>query len=172
MLKRKSFRLGTLLMAGLVLMLSVFATQMPVYGAGPSQSGADFAVFPGKQYIDIIGIDQYDYYAPAFNDSQWENELNKTPSIKKVAEFAIANDIMWSVDECGPTNPATAGVSGGDNPYYINALWNTIHRAGYVERMAWFNTYDDPGAPSSLHHTLTDGYNPQCWQAYLSHWGG
>jgi hypothetical protein len=142
------------------------------FNKGPSHSGADFAAFPGKEYIDIIGIDQYDYWGPSFNATQWQNEMDKYPSIQAVAEFAIANDIMWAVDECGVTNPYTAGISGGDNPYYFHALWDTIHRPGYIERMAWFNTYDDPGAPASLNHKLTDGSNPQAWQAYLSHWGG
>ncbi len=132
------------------------------FNKGPSQAGADFSIFPGPEYIDIIGIDQYDMWAPSFTESDWAREMNKPPSVKAVAEFATKHGIQWALDEGGNTHGGK--TMGGDNPVYWELMYKTVMQ--YRENNAWHVTYDDAGAPNTLRHDFTS--NPRSWEKYKS----
>lgn len=134
------------------------------FNKGPSQAGADFAIFPGSEYIDIIGIDQYDMWAPSFTESDWEREMNKPPSMQAVADFATKNGIMWAMDEGGNTHGGK--TMGGDNPFYWDMVLKTLTKN--LSNCAWHVTYDDRGAPDTLRHDFER--NPKSWDRYKSLW--
>lgn len=131
------------------------------FNKGPSQAGADYGIFPGSEYIDVIGIDQYDMWAPSYSQADWDREMAKGPSMRINAEFARKNGILWSLDEGGNTHGDQN--QGGDNPSYWDFVFAEIARS--PENFAWHNTYDDPGAPSSLMHDFAR--NPKAWARYL-----
>lgn len=138
---------------------------------GPSQSGAHFPqVFPGAEWIDVVGVDQYDQWGPAFNDGQWATEIgsSKYPTVQYVADFARANGILWSWDEGGNTHPAD-GNHGGDNPFYWQKKWDFL--VANADVCAWDNTYLHPGAPDSLKHDFAS--NPNSFNTYKAstRWG-
>jgi hypothetical protein len=130
------------------------------FNKGPSQAGADFAIFPGAEYVQIIGMDQYDMWSPSYTAADWEREMAKGPSVRIAAEFARKNGIMWSWDEGGNTHGGKN--QGGDNPKYWQWVRNEIERN--ADNMAWHVTYDDPGAPASLMHDFAR--NPKSWAKY------
>jgi hypothetical protein len=138
------------------------------FNKGPSQSGADFSVFPGSEFIDVIGVDQYDMWQPATTSQQWATEINRSPALATVRAFAESRGIQWSMDEGGNSWDPTSG--GRDNPAYWGFLWDTLN-AGAAS-MAWHCTYTHPGAPSSLRHDF--GSNPRSWETYKAptRWGG
>jgi hypothetical protein len=135
------------------------------FNKGPSQSGHDFDTFPGAEYIASVGVDQYDMWNPAFDSGQWAGELAKSPSVRSVADFADAHQIMWSLDEGGNTHGG-GNAYGGDNPYYWEAMDASIRAR--IGTCAWHNTYDEVGAPATLHHDFDS--NPQSFVRYKSLW--
>lgn len=134
------------------------------YNKGPNQSGAAYEFFPGAEYIDIVGIDQYDMWAPSFNDEDWEREMAKGPSARTNAAFAAEHGIQWSWDEGGNTHGDSN--QGGDNPTYWRLRRAEIQRN--IANIAWDNTYDHEGAPASLAHDFE--HNPQSWPVYKRLW--
>jgi hypothetical protein len=138
------------------------------WNKGPSQSGpsADYSMFPGGEYIDVIGSDTYDQWNPSFTDVQWDAEIRKAPGLYPHIQFAKANGVMWSLDEGGNTWPQDAN-HGGDNPFYWKKMFELLNTESTT--CAWHNTYDDPGAPPTLKHDFNS--NPKSWAYYKSTWG-
>lgn len=134
------------------------------FNKGPNQAGAAFEIFPGPEYIDVIGIDQYDMWAPSYSESDWEREMNKPPSARSVAKFAKEHGIQWSWDEGGNTHGG--GNQGGDNPFYWQMVRKEIERN--IDNLAWHVTYDDRGAPDTLRHDFDR--NPNSWPKYKQLW--
>jgi hypothetical protein len=134
------------------------------FNKGPSQAGHDFDIFPGAEYIDIIGIDQYDMWGPSFNESDWEREMRKSPTVRTAAEFAKKHDILWSWDEGGNTHGDRN--QGGDNPIYWELRRKEIQRN--IDNCSHDCTYDHPGAPASLRHDFAS--NPKSWPVYKRLW--
>jgi hypothetical protein len=134
------------------------------YNKGPNQSGAAFEFFPGPEWIDIIGIDQYDMWSPSFNQSDWEREMAKGPSARICAELAKKHGIMWSWDEGGNTHGDRN--QGGDNPFYWEMRRKEIARN--IANLAYDVTYDHPGAPATLRHDFAT--NPKSWPVYKRLW--
>jgi hypothetical protein len=131
------------------------------FNKGPSQAGADFGIFPGAEFIDVIGVDQYDQWSPSTTAAQWAAEIKRTPALQTVADFAKAKGILWSQDEGGNTHPADKD-HGGDNPFYWQQVLGFV-RAN-AERCAWHCTYIHPGAPATLKHDFAS--NPKSFAAY------
>jgi hypothetical protein len=126
----------------------------------PSQSGFSTGdVMPGPEFIDVLGFDGYDQWAPSFTPEQWAVERRK--GLDQTIALAKALGIQWSVDECGNTHPRD-GNHGGDNPAYWEFLLATVRAdAGSC---GWFNTYLHPGAPATLRHDFAS--NPASFAAY------
>jgi hypothetical protein len=141
------------------------------YNKGPSQSGADFEINPGGEYFDNISVDQYDMWSPAYNDSDWEREMAKPPSVRTTAQEAARHGQSWALDEGGNTHgePNQGGDNqGGDNPYYWTAMRKEIDRSGAIAPIGWHNTYDHEGAPGWLHHDFDS--NPASFAVYKRLW--
>lgn len=127
--------------------------------------------YPGDDVVDVIGIDAYDAWRPSFTDAQWEaNMLRRNPGLQEVADFARAHKKQMALDEWGVVHDA---YGGGDNPFYVAKMFGFLK--ANVDILAWENTYDDDGAPSTFQHKLSDGGNPraaaQYRKAYPNGWG-
>lgn len=107
----------------------------------------------GKKYIDVIGIDWYDHWSKITTQGEYATELARDPGGNSIIAFAQARDIMISVDEWGVSH-WSGGVGGGDNPFYIKAMWRFFYENAGI--LAWENTYNDAGAPADLNHILWD----------------
>jgi uncharacterized membrane protein len=134
------------------------------FNKGPSQAGHDFDIFPGPEYVDVIGIDQYDMWGPSYSDADWEREMKKSPTVRIAAEFAKKHGIEWSWDEGGNTHGDKN--QGGDNPIYWQLRRKEIDRN--ADNCAWDVSYDHPGAPASLRHDFAS--NPKSWPVYKKLW--
>lgn len=118
---------------------------------GPSQTGHKVAdVWPGADVVDVIGVDQYDQYSPATTTGQWATETSKSPALETNIANAHEYGVMWSVDECGPIH---ISAGGGDSAAYANLLAGTVK--ANATGCAWWNIYNDPGAPSANQHQLS-----------------
>ena len=140
------------------------------YNSGYSWTTA----YPGDEYVDVVGIDQYDHYSPSFTDAQWQSQiLGKNPGLQDVADFVRSRGKMMSIDEWGVSH-FSDGNGGGDNPFYVGKIFQFCQANADI--LAWDNTYDHAGAPASLKHKLSDGSNPNAAaryrQIYPNGWGG
>lgn len=131
------------------------------WNQGPGQTSNGLEAFAGSEYIDVVGIDQYDMWDPSYNDAQWQTKLNKNPSAKFVAELAANEGIQWSWDE-GAVTHGNGSMYGGDNPFFHQKQRETVDK--YMDNNAWVNAYDDPGAPASLMHDFAR--NPKAKESY------
>lgn len=130
---------------------------------GPSQTGHRVQdVWPGAEYCDVIGVDQYDQWMPARNPAQWAVEIMKDPALGTNIAFARQQGVMWSVDECGNTH-GQGPAYGGDNPPYWDGLIGTVMAEAAEEDCAWWNTYNEKGT-GGLSHDFTS--NPQSYARY------
>jgi len=129
-----------------------------------------WAAYPGDAYVDILGIDFYDWWTPSFNDSQFNANAARVPGLNDVAAYCRAHGKQMSVDEWGVIHNANGG---NDNPFFIQKMWNWFN--ANTDILAYEITYDHAGAPDTLHHKLSppEGttWNPNSGNLYKSLWG-
>lgn len=129
-----------------------------------------WAAYPGDDYVDILGVDFYDYWDPSFTDAQFNGNAAKVPSLNDVAAYCTAHGKQIALDEWGLAHDA---YGGNDNPFFIQKVWNWI--SAHAGLLAYETTYDDKGAPDTLHHKLSspegDTWNPQAGALYKRLWG-
>jgi hypothetical protein len=111
-------------------------------------------------------------WRPSFTDADWNaNMLRRNPGLQEVANFARAHKKQIALDEWGVVHDANGG---GDNPFYIKKMFGFVKANADI--LAWENTYDDDGAPSTFKHKLSSGQNPkaaaQYRRPYPNGWGG
>lgn len=138
---------------------------------GSSQCGHDpfTELYPGDDYVNIIGVDAYDTQWAGISDAasfdawaSWSHGLNDWYA------FAQAHGKRLSVPEWGVAAPPSAGSGEGDNAVYIQGMhdWFTAHAAG-LKYEAYFND-EQPDTANSL-----DDPNemPKSSATYASLWG-
>ncbi len=92
-----------------------------------------FNVYPGDQYVDVIGIDSYDQYPPSRTSSEFSEQCNATDGLCQVISFARRHNKLFSVPEWAVvsqqnTQAGMRGAAGGDNPVYIQEMYNVFRR--------------------------------------------
>lgn len=110
---------------------------------GISQIGIDpRAAYPGDAYVDIVGIDSYDWYPGAIDEARWEEHYAGPQGLKHWADFARSRGKKLSVPEWGVyPGTAAAGRSGGDNPFYIRKMLGFFsEQRDNLAYEAYFNT--------------------------------
>lgn len=111
--------------------------------------------YPGDEYVDIIGIDQYDTAPGPETDPQtrWSRLYDAPGGLASLVSFANTHEKPVSFPEWGLYTSAYGG--GGDDPYYVKqmfSLFQTLTRTAYES--AWFaptpGCVDLSAAPQSL----------------------
>lgn len=120
--------------------------------------------YPGDAWVDVIGVDIYD---------SWSVTTNPTtpayaPTMQRAYDFAGAHGKWMSLDEWGLHHTGSGDPEGGDNPNFINAMFNWIkaHKSG----LAWEEYFQDDAQDnvnSSLFSPDRDS-NPNSRVAYLA----
>lgn len=125
--------------------------------ANNQTSGADV-------YVDaeIVGIDHYAMWPNQVTASSFAAAVNQVPGMASQRTLAAQKGIQWSLDECGPANPAGPNL-GGDSAAYAAGMVAYLK----ISAPAFFVIYDDGGAPSTFDHTLA--HNPN-WKAAILGW--
>jgi hypothetical protein len=126
-------------------------------------------VYPGDDVVDLIGCDIYDWWTThATNDTMWTNVLRAPygPGIQDVTEFARKHRKGASFAEWGLATPSN-GNGGGDNPYYIEAMFQFFSNNKDVVA---FECYFDEPAPYIANSLYGTGQNPEASAAYARLW--
>lgn len=127
---------------------------------------------PLKDTIDLVSLDWYDHGPAQTTQTLFDQAANQVPGGNNLAAWCRANGKKMWLEEWGPSRgDAAAGwPGGGDNPFFIQAMWNWIN--ANLDVLAGETTYNDDGAPAMLKHKVypsTD--NPNASAKYKSLWG-
>ncbi len=115
--------------------------------ATPSDScnGDATNCYPGDQYVDYIGIDNYDEYPPS-TTTPFDTIANAKGGITWIYNFAVQHHKRFSVGEWGVVSSASTGSNGGgDNPAFIQNMWS------------WFQAHTSVGLYESYFGTSLAG---------------
>jgi hypothetical protein len=118
--------------------------------------------YPGNNYVDIVGVDSYDFWPPTTTAGGWQSQLNGSYGLQYWFNFASAHGKKFSVPEWGLQPTASDGA--GDDPAYISDMYNFFaSNSGILAFESYFN---DTG--SSLYGP--DQY-PNSAAEYAKLWG-
>jgi len=68
-----------------------------------------WAAYPGDAYVDILGVDFYDFWDPSFTDAQFNANAAKVPSLNDVAAYCRAHGKQMALDEWGVAHDPHGG---------------------------------------------------------------
>lgn len=130
----------------------------PNEGRGDTLPNAEDA-WPGDAYVDIVGIDAYDW-DPPYTGNGWTTHKTQNQGWDHWLNFTKAHGKKFALPEWG-VMPGS-GNNGGDNPEYVkNVLGWLKANASYVAYDAYF---DEPAAYCKCDLTQ----NPQASAAYVA----
>jgi hypothetical protein len=136
--------------------------------SGDMPGSSILSAYPGNAYVNIIGVDSYDMWPPVDTSGGWQQQLNGPYGLNYWLSFAESNGKKFSVPEWGltqNTDPAWDGHSGGDDPAYIQDMWNFfVANSGNI---AFESYFDYPGDENSLYNPSQD---PNSAAEYQSLW--
>ncbi len=120
-------------------------------------------VYPGDEYVDIIGLDFYnESWDPKITspEARWEKQFNEPNGPQWQRDFARAHNKPISFPEWG-TGKRPKGFGGGDDAYFIRkmAQWIAANDVAYHD-------YWDYAAPD-YNARLSDGHQPAAAAAFL-----
>ena len=133
--------------------------------------GVSTNCYPGDDYVDIIGIDNYDHYPWSETKADFDRTAAEPEGLSWLYAFAQQHRKPFSVGEWGvvPT-----GDAGKENPAFIG--WMHEWFAAHAENLAYEAYFSDCGAggvQSSLFRGDADcEQNPQSAAAYRALFGG
>jgi hypothetical protein len=128
-------------------------------------------VYPGDDVVDLIGCDIYDWWTThATNDAMWSSKVLRAPygpGIQDITEFARTHRKGASFAEWGLAAPTNGNGGGGDNPYYIEAMFHFFSNNKDV--VAFECYFDEPG-PNMANSLYGTGQNPEASATYAKLW--
>ncbi|GAA2540129.1 hypothetical protein GCM10010435_04380 [Winogradskya consettensis] len=132
--------------------------------------GVSTNCYPGNDYVDIIGIDNYDHYPWSPTAADFTATATRAEGLTWLYDFARTHDKLFSVGEWGVT---PAGDAGKENPDFVTWMhsWFAAH-AQYLAYEAYFSDCDSSGIQSSLYLTTSNcTQNPSSAARYTSLFG-
>jgi hypothetical protein len=131
-----------------------------------------FENYPGDAHVDIVGIDMYDHWPASVDDASWNETCNQN-GLCSVINFARSHGKQFSVPEWGlvgksDTGAGAAGQSGGDNPFFVQKMYDTFRaNADALAYETYFNSSDGGNVHSAL---INPTENPVAAALYASLW--
>ncbi|EFC84830.1 glycoside hydrolase family 26 protein [Parafrankia sp. EUN1f] len=138
---------------------------------GPDYNAYD--VYPGNDYVDVIGIDSYDQYPPSRTVKEFTDQCNAPQGLCDVIRFARQHGKLFSVPEWGVvsqrnTVAGARGAAGGDNPLYIQQMYSVFRQ--YAISLA-YEAYFNEGDSGDVHSSLVNpNMHPASASTYNSLW--
>jgi Glycosyl hydrolase family 26 len=116
--------------------------------------GVSTNCYPGDDYVDIVGIDNYDHYPSSATEAAFDRTATRTEGLTWLFAFARSHHKLFSVGEWGVSRLRTGAH---DNPAFISWMhsWFAAH-ATYLAYEAYFTNCDTGGVQSSLFDTSSD----------------
>jgi hypothetical protein len=135
--------------------------------------------YPGDDYVDIIGIDNYDHFPPSATAAAFRKVAAAPEGLDWLYAFARRHGKLFSVGEWGVVADSGGdgggggGGGGGDSAAFIRWMhaWFAAH-APHLAYEAYFSGCSESPVQSSLFRTDTGcTLNPRSAQAYRELFG-
>jgi hypothetical protein len=132
-----------------------------------------FGLYPGDNYVDVIGVDSYDHYPPSHDSAEFDEQCHGTEGLCVAIAFARQHNKLFSVPEWGVvgktgTKAGLVNQAGGDNPLYIQKMHDLfVANADILAYEAYFSD-DTPGNVRSSLFNPVD--HPMSSALYKSLW--
>lgn len=155
---KKAFRLAVTAMKKVAPKLRIIFNP----NAGPGQTGTEDATtfYPGDEYVDLIGIDAYDWWPGYTNEANINYHRDQKYGWNWWLEFAKAHNKKFTLPEWGIA-PANEN-SGGDNDMYINFVYSWLQQnKQWVQMECYFQESD-----AYIQSDLFLGKNPKASKEY------
>lgn len=120
--------------------------------SGSSASWKDLWVGPG--YWNIFSIDQYDAWPAVKSAANMAAKMADIHSLSGAQSEAGRLGAQWAIAECGNWHTPDGGY---DNPIYWQQMFIQVKKS--LANMAYWNLYNDAGAPANLYHDFA--HNPK-----------
>ncbi|MEK0084574.1 hypothetical protein [Benzoatithermus flavus] len=133
-------------------------------------------IYPGNDYVDIIGVQYYDRCPPALTQADWDkryNSYNTTTGspygLGKWLAYARSKGKRLSVPEWGIGGPSTACARPGvDNPLFVENMFRFFRaNAASIAYEAYFNGT----SPTGSYQLYPADANPLSSARYKALWG-
>jgi len=127
-------------------------------------------LYPGDDVVDMVGCDIYDWWSTRANDDvQWRRVLRplRGPGLQDVVDFARGRGKGASIPEWGLATNEGGNNGGGDNPYYIEAMYKFLTANSDI---IWFECYFDEPKPEMRSSLFTTNQNPEAAAVYARLW--
>ncbi len=135
-------------------------------GVGNTTMGDPTQAYPGDSYVDIIGVDSYDWFPAVKSEADWNTQYAGAFGLKFWSDFARDHGKRISVPEWGVYPGSEAG--GGDNPFYISKMQGFFKEQGaHLAYEAYFNEFEAYYSGS----LLSPVQNPNASERYRSLFG-
>jgi len=125
-------------------------------------------LYPGDAYCDYVGTDYYDMYPDAPTPQAFDAEAVKpNAGIRWYLDFARAHSKLLIIPEWGIAPGSTGGNTVGDNPLFIEKMFQVFqdaHATGHLGGECYFNDAKDG---SNVDSDLIHGGNPRSAAKYL-----
>ena len=134
----------------------------------PAATGTtdSFAFYPGDDVVTYIGSDDYDHYPPAPTREAFDVRASRDGGLYWLANHARAHGKRIVIPEWGLSRGSHGG---GDNPTYIQCMWDTFQR-WHAEGLLYAEYYfADPIDGSNVDSDLVSG-NPASRARYAALW--
>ncbi|OAA24258.1 Glycosyl hydrolase family 26 [Frankia sp. EI5c] len=137
---------------------------------GPGYRDA-FSIYPGDNYVDVIGIDSYDQYPPSYTVGDFERQCNDSDGLCQVISFARQHNKLFSVPEWGVVSQQDTKAkmnAGGDNPLYIQQMFSVFQRNADILA---YEAYFSEGASGNVRSSLVNpNQHPNSSATYQRLW--
>jgi len=124
----------------------------------PSHNPLD--IYPGDQWVDIIGLDDYDHYPPSRTFDEFTAQANAQGGITWLYNFARSHGKLFGVGEWGVA-PGSGTNGGGDNANFITWM-NDWFRARAGQGTFYYEMYFNVCTPSNVGSNLYGPLSPTC----------
>ncbi|GAA2512883.1 glycosyl hydrolase [Pilimelia columellifera] len=135
--------------------------------------GVSTGCYPGDEWVDIIGIDNYDHYPSSADRAEFDRVAQAPEGLSWLYRFAVRRGKLFSVGEWGIA-PGSAGNPSRENPQFVD--WMHQWFAAHSDRLAYeayFHSCHAGGIQSTLIGPASAGcrQNPNAAARYRTLFG-
>ena len=95
---------------------------MNAHGTQEPAGGDAFDVYPGDDYVDVVGIDPYDMTPSSPDEAAFVAQCEGREGICAVADFARRHGKLLGVNQWAVVTCNGFGDAGGDSPFFVQRM--------------------------------------------------
>jgi len=148
---------------------AVIDWSMNAHGTKEPPGGDTFDVYPGDDFVDIVGIDTYDMTPSSPDEAAFVAQCEGPEGICAVADFARRHGKLLAVGQWAVVTCNGFGDAGGDNPFYVERMHQVFEENADI--MGYETYYNDPNAGEFCTSLYDPVEAPVASARYRALWG-